>query len=114
MVKKTKVSNILSDKLALKIIRDAANSEDGRLIITFHAKKRMVEREITINQITSVMQSRHTRWVERPYQTPGGDWECKIHGASAGKVIEVVLAIKLPENDSDVAIVTVIDKAVKN
>ena len=48
------------------------------------------------------------------YQAPGGDWECKIHGASAGKVIEVVLAIKLPENDSDVAIVTVIDKTVKN
>lgn len=114
MVKKTKVTNILPDSLALKIIREVASSEEGRLIITFHAKKRMLEREINIKQITSVMKSRHTRWIERPCQVPSGDWECKIHGASAGKVIELVLAIKLPTTDTDVALVTVIDKTLKN
>jgi hypothetical protein len=114
MVNKSKVANILPDSLALKIIREVASSEDGRLIITFHAKKRMLEREINIKQITAVMKSRHTRWVERPCQVPSGDWECKIHGASAGKVIELVLAIKLPIKDTDIALVTVIDKTLKN
>lgn len=73
---------------------------------SMHAKARLVKYNISSRQAIRVMKGGSV--IEGPYVDIGtGNWKCNMAGTSAGKHVELVLALHL-ENGGYCVVVTVI------
>ena len=72
-----------------------------------HAKERMAERKISIQQIFDVL--RHGKGVDGPTLDSYGCWRIKLERFSAGRSVQVVVVVK----EKHVEVVTVIGKSRK-
>jgi len=97
----------LTEQTALSILRDIAG-DTRRLILTHHAKERMVQRKATLTDVIRVI--KRGRITEGPAQAANGSWELKMEGVSAGTHLQVVVAIDFKELiiESCVAIVVTV------
>ena len=98
----------LTVQSAKALIRDLAENHSVRVKFSKHARDRLLERDITITQVFSVLSSRSSRFFEQPYQTARGDWAMSLEGIAAGDSIRVPLVLKRPESDPSALIITVI------
>ena len=98
----------LTVQSAKKLIRDLALNHSARVKFSRHARERLLERDITVTQVFSVLKSHSSRFFEQPYQTAGGDWAMSLEGIAAGDSIRVPLVLKRPESDPSALIITVI------
>lgn len=73
-----------------------------------HAKERMVERNISIQQIFDVL--RHGKGVDGPNLDKYGCWRIKLERFSAGRFVQVVVVVK----EEHLEVITVIGKARKH
>ncbi len=97
----------LSQGSARKIINNLASNHTGRILLSAHAKQRMLERRVTLRQILNVLGHVRSRFTELPHQTPAGDWKCNLQGMAAGELIEVVVVLKRFETDPSAFVITV-------
>lgn len=63
----------LTASTARKIVRDLAINHTNRIRWSLHAKQRMVEREVSIRQVLTLLKSRHSVFREGPYCCAKGD-----------------------------------------
>lgn len=84
----------LSEPQARQILRDTA-SNSARLIITHHAQERMSQRNISLQDVLTVLKK--GRITEGPALDPKGSWKLTIEGISAGSHVAVVAAIDYKE-----------------
>lgn len=72
-----------------------------------HAKERMMERQISIQQVFDVL--RQGKGVDGPILDLYGCWRIKLERFTAGKTIQVVVVVK----EKHLEVITVINKAKK-
>jgi hypothetical protein len=77
----------LTAPAALKIIREIA-ADSGRVVTAPHAKKRMKQRRITMQQVLACLQRGNL--IEGPALMPDGDWRCTLQRLIAGDDVTVV------------------------
>ncbi|PWI34827.1 hypothetical protein DI392_00665 [Vibrio albus] len=99
----------LTAKSAKRILRDLAENHTGRVKFSKHARERLEERDITIQQVLCVLKSTSNRFHEGPYQTERGDWKMNVEGIASGEPIRVPLTLKRHEDDPQIFIITVIN-----
>ncbi|XAW88248.1 DUF4258 domain-containing protein [Vibrio sp. CDRSL-10 TSBA] len=99
----------LTPKSAKRILRDLAENHTARVKFSKHARERLLERKITIQQVLCVLKSTSNRFHEGPYQTAKGDWQMNVEGIASGDSIRVPLILRRHEDDPQVLIITVID-----
>ena len=83
----------LSSDQALRIIRKIAETS-GSVILTNHAKKRMIARGITRRQMDICIEKGVV--TEGPFKNSKGDWQLNITRVAAGEDITCVVAIDWP------------------
>lgn len=95
----------MADPIPLRLRTDQAErlihrlaSESGNVVLTTHAKERMLERGILRRDLDRIL--REGMVVEEPRRTPYGDWSCKMvlrlrGGRDAGAVTVIEKARKL-------------------
>lgn len=95
---------VLNDANFLKRLRLAA-TDSARVVVMGHAKKRMRERGINLNQVITCLQ----RGVisERAHLTAYGDWKATVTHRCAGDVVCVAVALEMKENGDYCIVVTV-------
>lgn len=98
----------LTIQSAKNLIRDLAENHSARIKFSKHARERLLERDITVIQVFSVLSSRSSRFFEQPYQTSGGDWAMSLEGIASGDSIRIPLVLKRLESDPSALIITVI------
>ncbi|MBB1485560.1 DUF4258 domain-containing protein [Oceanospirillum sediminis] len=98
----------LSIQSAKNLIRDLSENHSTRIKFSKHARERLLERDITLTQVFSVLSSRSSRFFEQPWLTPSGDWAMSLEGIAAGDSIRIPLVLKRLESDPSVLIITVI------
>ncbi|MCH8536351.1 MAG: DUF4258 domain-containing protein [Alkalimonas sp.] len=84
----------LTEEAARKVMNDLAENYTHRIRWSKHVKERMVERGVTTGQIITLLKSKHSVFREGPYPEANGDWKFNLKGLAAGKVIELVVALK--------------------
>jgi hypothetical protein len=94
----------LSDSGFLKKVRAIAQDSD-RVVLTPHAKKRMIKRRINMRQILDCL--RRGRISEPAHLTIQGDWKATLEHQCAGDVVKVAVAIE-SQNDGDLAVVVTV------
>lgn len=92
----------MSAPLALKIIREIAQ-DTSRIVIIEHAKKRMLQRHITQDQIYKCLRTGNL--TEGPAKMPRGGWRCTMRRILAGDEVTVVAEF---DSRDRVLVVTVI------
>src|SRR5262249_51800802 len=73
-----------------------------------HAKERMIERKISIQQIFDVL--KHGKGVDGPTLDIYGCWRIKLEKFSAGRLVQVVVIVK----EEHLEVITVIGKGRSN
>lgn len=73
-----------------------------------HAKERMVERHVSIQQVFDVL--RHGKGVDGPKLDKYGCWRIKLERFSAGHSVQVVVVVK----EQHLEVITVISKTRKH
>ncbi len=81
----------LTKPAAAKVIREIAADPD-RIVPVPHAKKRMMQRRISITQARRVVQAGFIDG--EPWRDEHGNWRVDMRGTSAGEQITVGLAIE--------------------
>lgn len=99
----------LTPRSAKRILRDLAENHTNRIKISKHARQRLEERDLTIQQVLCVLKSDSNRFHEEPYRTERGDWKMNIEGIASGDPIRVPLVLRRHDQDPSVLIITVID-----
>ena len=94
----------LSDASFLKRLRGIAK-DSHRVVVTTHAKKRMVLRQINLRQVMECL--RNGRIIEPAHLTIQGDWKATLEHLYAGDVVKVAVAIEKQE-DGDLAVVVTV------
>lgn len=94
----------LNDANFLKRLRTAA-ADSAMVLVMPHAKKRMRERKINLNQIIACLQKGTV--TEPAHLTPYGDWKATLMHRSAGDVIQVAAALEARENGDYCIVITV-------
>jgi len=93
----------LSRSRAKEILRIAAD-DSSLVFLTVHAQKRMRERNITLTEILRILRS--GRIIDGPAENLiKGNWECTVNGFSAGKNLQVSVAIE--RDEKNIIVVTV-------
>lgn len=100
----------LKDRSAKKIIQDLATNHSGSIRLRKHCKERMKKRGVNIKQIFQILKCPHSRFTERPHQTPRGSWKFNLLGSSCGELIEIIIDLHNSETNPEAYIVTVIIK----
>lgn len=103
-MKITPLPFVLNDANFLKRLRLAA-ADSSRVVIMAHAKKRMRERRINLNQIIACLQKGTI--CESAHLTAYGDWKATITHRVAGDVIRVATAIEMKKNGDYCIVITV-------
>jgi len=93
----------LSVHSAAKLIKELAECSE-RVFFSKHAKKRMIERDITRVQILRCLKTGIIS--EGPAKSVKGNWEITVSGISAGNSINVVTALDKDSNGDYALIVT--------
>jgi hypothetical protein len=96
----------LSDASFLKRLRGIAK-DSSRIIVTGHAKKRMIQRRINLRQVIECLCK--GRIVEPAHLTIQGDWKATLEHLYAGDVVKVAVAIEKLEDGDMAVVVTVMD-----
>ncbi|EPX6937051.1 DUF4258 domain-containing protein [Vibrio parahaemolyticus] len=99
----------LTPKSARMLIKDLAENHTSRIKFSKHARERLSDRDITIQQVLCVLKSSSNRFHELPYPTEAGDWKMNVEGIASGDSIRVPLVLKRHEDDPSILIVTVIN-----
>lgn len=94
----------MNDAEALIILRECM-TEDSKIFISPHAKKRMTERNITLKQVLTCIEK--GRISESPYRDIKGDWRCTIDHYTSGSAVTVATAFKYNNNGEYIVVVTV-------
>ena len=89
--------------LARKIAGIAQDS--ARVVLTFHAKKRMRQRRILLSQVLHCL--RKGRVVEPAHQDIHGCWKCTLEALVSGDRVRVAAAVSQDESGELVIVVTV-------
>lgn len=92
------LSRARAKEILKELAEDSSNVHFGR-----HALDRMEEREIDTVQVLRIIERGSI--IEGPTKDIRGDWECKLHGLSAGQRLTVCVAIR--RSGRSVIIVTV-------
>jgi hypothetical protein len=96
----------LSDASFLKRLRGIAK-DSSCIIVTGHAKKRMIQRQINLRQVIECLIK--GRIVEPAHLTIQGDWKATLEHLYAGDVVKVAVAIETQEDGDLAVVVTVMD-----
>ncbi len=94
----------LNDANFLKRLRQAA-ADSSRVVVVQHAKQRMRERKINLNQVISCLQKGTVS--EPAHLTHRGDWKATVTHRCAGDVIAVAVVLERKENGDYCIVVTV-------
>lgn len=97
----------LTASTARKIVQDLATNHTNRIRWSQHAKQRMVEREVSIRQVFTLLKSKYSVFREGPYCCAQGDWLFNLKGMAAGQIIEVSVALKNHHESPLTMIITV-------
>ncbi len=81
----------LSGPMALRLIREIA-ADSSRVVITVHARKRMLQRHISRPQVLECLLKGQLS--EGPALDIHGNWTCTLRWRHAGDYIRVAVAIK--------------------
>lgn len=81
----------------------AALKSEGKLALSIHAKERMLDRDISIEQVREIL--KQAAITEGPYKDPMGRWNCRFEGYAAGEGICVVVGFQFI-NRSRVVVIT--------
>lgn len=98
----------LTARSAKLILRDLAENHTNRIKFSKHARDRLSQRDITIQQVLCIFKSNSNRFHEQPHQTAGGDWQMNIEGIASGDSIRIPLVLRRHEDDPSVLVITVI------
>lgn len=96
----------LSDASFLKKLRVIAK-DSHRVVLTIHAKQRMVKRLINLRQVIECL--RKGRIIEPAHLTIQGDWKATLEHQYAGDVVKVAVAIEKQEDGELAVVITVMD-----
>jgi len=99
----------LTPRSAKMLIKDIAENHTSKIKFSKHARERLGNRDITIQQVLCVLKSNSNRFHELPYQTEAGDWKMNVEGIASGDQIRVPLILKRHEDDPSIVIITVIN-----
>jgi len=88
----------------VKTIHELAKKSENVFLDHPHAKERMIERKISIQQIFDVL--RRGKGVDGPTLDKYGCWRIKLERFSAGRTVQVVVIVK----EKHLEVVTVIGK----
>ena len=94
----------MNDVDALTILRNCV-SDDYKILISPHARKRMTERSITLKQILTCIEKGVIS--ESPHRDVKGDWRCNVEHYTSGSVLTVAIAFKYNNNGERIVVVTV-------
>ena len=81
----------LSGPMALRLIREIAQ-DSSRVVITLHARKRMLQRRISRPQVLECLLK--GQLAEGPALDIHGNWTCTLRWRHAGDYVRVAAAIK--------------------
>ena len=96
----------LTDASFLKRQRVSAR-DSHRVVLTVHAKQRMVRRKINLRQVMECL--RKGRIFEPAHLTIQGDWKATLEHQYAGDMVKVAVAIEKQEDGDLAVVVTVMD-----
>lgn len=100
----------LKDKSVKKIIQDLAANHSSSIKLRKHCRDRMKQRGVSIRQIFQVLECTHSKFSERPCQTPRGSWKFSLKGVASGELLEIVVDLHNSETDPEAYVITVIVK----
>gem|GEM_PF-1055290 len=82
----------LNDANALKLLRDVA-ADSARVVLLAHARKRMKERQVTLQQVLDVL--RKGNLIEPAALDIYGNWKVTVKGLTCGQSVTVAGAIEM-------------------
>jgi hypothetical protein len=94
----------LNDANFLKRLRQAA-ADSSNIVVVAHAKQRMRERKINLNQVISCLQKGTVS--EPAHLTHRGDWKATVTRRCGGDVISVAVVLEKNEHGDYCIVVTV-------
>jgi hypothetical protein len=98
----------LTARSAKLILRDLAENHTNRIKLSKHARDRLSQRDITMQQVLCILKSCSNRFHVQPFQTEKGDWEMNIEGIASGDSIRIPLVLRRHEDDPSLLVITVI------
>lgn len=94
----------INDANMLRIVRELSQNSDN-VFIEPHAKQRMKQRGIALNQVMACL--RKGAIDEPAHENIRGNWNCTLRHQHAGDLVRVTAAIEKDESGDWIAVVTV-------
>lgn len=101
-----KVSTLkLSDPAFLRRVHGIV-VDSSRMVITAHAKSRMIARRVSDAQVLQCLRKGHI--VEPAHVSIDGDWKATVEHRWAGDMVKVAVEIQKIDEDGDYAVVVTV------